>query len=77
MGFHPLLYTFDNGFMPEQTRANTRNTAQRLGLDHVIHKSRDVRNNVKHVLSCWMHRPSLAMIGLLIFACLLPRLVLE
>jgi len=68
-GFHPLLYTFDNGFMPDQTRKNTTTTAQRLGLDHVILKSQDVRDNVKHVLSCWMHRPSPAMIGILCGGC--------
>lgn len=35
-----LAVTFDNGFLPEQTFTNIRNTSERLGFDHVFFKPR-------------------------------------
>jgi hypothetical protein len=69
LGLKPLLYTFDNGMMPEQTVENVAWTARKLGLDHVISKSDDVVKNAKHIMSCWVHKPSPAMIGLLCSGC--------
>ena len=31
-----LLYTFENGFMPDQTWKNMANTAKRMDLDQVV-----------------------------------------
>ena len=69
LGLRPLLYTFDNGFMPDEITENTANTARRLGLDHTTVKSKHLTANVRHVLSCWMHHPSPATIGLLCGGC--------
>jgi tRNA(Ile)-lysidine synthase TilS/MesJ len=69
LGLKPLLYTFDNGMMPEQTVENVKGTARLLGLDHVVEKSDKVVKNAKHIMSCWVHRPSPAMIGLLCSGC--------
>lgn len=69
LGLRPLLYTFDNGMMPEQTIQNLSQTANRLGLDHVVEKSDHVLKNARHILSCWIHKPSPAMIGLVCSGC--------
>jgi hypothetical protein len=69
LGLNPLLYTFDNGMMPEQTVENVAQTAEKLGLDLVIEKSDDVVKNARHIMSCWVHRPAPAMIGLLCSGC--------
>ena len=69
LGLRALLYTFDNGFMPEQTTRNVNHVAQLLGINHVTIKSDTVRKNARHVMSCWMHKPSPAMIGLLCSGC--------
>jgi hypothetical protein len=69
LGLKPLLYTFDNGMMPEQTVENIAQTVRILGLDHVVEKSDHVIKNAKHILSCWVRGPSSAMIGLLCSGC--------
>jgi hypothetical protein len=69
LGLRVLLYTFDNGFMPEQTKQNLMNTARLLGMDHIVQESTQMMKNVKHVLSSWVHRPSPAMIGFLCTGC--------
>jgi len=65
-----LAYTYDNGFMPEQTKENVKNTVDILGLDHVIEKNEHMRECVKHVLSAWIRNPSPGMISLLCAGCL-------
>jgi hypothetical protein len=69
LGLKALLYTFDNGFMPEQTTKNVKNVARLLDMDHVTLKSDAVRKNARHVMSCWVHKPSPAMIGLVCSGC--------
>lgn len=65
-----LLFTFDNGLMPDQTRENIRNTASVLGADLVTLKSAQVRQDAGYLLRCWTHRPSPAMVGLLCSGCM-------
>jgi tRNA(Ile)-lysidine synthase TilS/MesJ len=69
LGLKPLLFTFDNGFMPDQTKENIRNTVAMLGTDHVVAKRDDMKKSVKCFLSAWVHTPSPAMIGLLCTGC--------
>jgi hypothetical protein len=64
-----LGYTYDNGFMPEQTQANVRNTVSSLGIDHVTDNRDYMRKRVRHLVSSWMRRPSPAMIGFLCTGC--------
>jgi hypothetical protein len=69
LGLKPLLYTFDNGLMPDQTRENIESAVSLLGADLVMERSDHVIKNARHVLSCWMRKPSPAMIGLLCSGC--------
>jgi hypothetical protein len=69
LGMKVLLYTFDNGFMPEQTTKNVDRVANLLGMDHITITSSAVRVNARHVMSCWVHKPSPAMIGLVCSGC--------
>lgn len=70
LNLRALAYTYDNGFMPEQTKENVRNTVDILGLDHVMEKNEHMRESVKHVLSAWIRHPSPGMIALLCTGCL-------
>lgn len=64
-----LAYTFDNGFMPEQTRENIKNIVDLLGIDHVIEKYDYVEKKAKHIMSSWIRKPSPAMVALLCTGC--------
>ena len=70
LGLNALLYTFDNGLMPDQTRENIQNAASVLGADLVTVKGDQVRQDAGYLLRCWMHKPSPAMIGLLCSGCM-------
>jgi len=63
-----LAYTGDNGFMPEQTKENIENIVALLSIDHVIEKY-DLKENARHIISSWVHKPSPAMIGFLCAGC--------
>jgi hypothetical protein len=69
LGLKPLLYTFDNGVMPEQTWQNIHRIASILDVDRATTASDQVPRYAKHIMSCWMHRPSAAMVGLLCNGC--------
>jgi tRNA(Ile)-lysidine synthase TilS/MesJ len=64
-----LVYTYDNGFMPEQTKENVKNIVDILDVDHVIEKYEYMGKNTKHILSSWMRKPSPAMIAFLCTGC--------
>jgi tRNA(Ile)-lysidine synthase TilS/MesJ len=64
-----LAYTYDNGFMPEQTKENVKNIVDILGIDHVVEKDEYMRRNQKHIISSWIRRPSPATISLLCTGC--------
>lgn len=64
-----LAYTWDNGFMPEQTQENVRNIMDLLGIDHVVEKQDYVKKNVKRVISSWVYKPSPAMISFFCAGC--------
>ena len=64
-----LGYTYDNGFMPDQTKANVDALVRALGIDHVTINDSDIRSRVKRVLSAWIRNPSPAMIALLCTGC--------
>jgi hypothetical protein len=69
LGMHPLLYTYDNGEMPQETWDNIRRIAEVYDLDLATTSSGRVPRYAKHLVSCWMRRPSAAMIGLLCSGC--------
>jgi hypothetical protein len=69
LGLKVLAYTWDNGFMPEQTRENIKNVIEVLGIDHVVEKRDYMRKNVKRLMSAWIRKPSPAMVGLLCTGC--------
>lgn len=69
LGLRVLAYTWDNGFMPEQTKENIENIVDVLGIDHVVEKHDYVEKNERHIVSSWMRRPSPAMIGFLCTGC--------
>lgn len=64
-----LAYTYDNGFMPEQTKENVENIVTLLGIDHVIEKQKYVQENIRRVIPCWIHKPSPAMVSFLCTGC--------
>jgi hypothetical protein len=64
-----LAYFSDNGFTPEQTRQNLRNTTDILGVELVTEEQDHLRKCLKHHVLSWMHRPSPAMIGVLCTGC--------
>jgi len=69
LGLRVLAYTWDNGFMPEQTKENIRNIVDLLRIDHVIEAHDYVKKNEKHIISSWIRKPSPAMIGFLCTGC--------
>jgi hypothetical protein len=69
-----VAYTVDNGFMPDQTRANLHSMADILNVDLVFRESPYLQRCIAHHIRSWMHRPSPAMIGLICTGC---RLALD
>ena len=69
LGLNVLAVTCDNGFMPEQTKANVTNTVERLGIDHINLSYDYVKDHVKDFASSWIHKPSPAMIAFLCNGC--------
>lgn len=63
-----LAVTFDNGFMPRQTKKNIKNTVEKLKINHCFLKL-NMKNTVKHVMSSFINCPSPAMISLLCTGC--------
>jgi hypothetical protein len=39
-GLNILAFSFDNGFLPQQTLLNIRNVVEKLGVDHILFKPR-------------------------------------
>jgi hypothetical protein len=64
-----LACTVDNGFMPEQTKRNVKNTVDLLGIDHVIEKHDYMEEGVRHIISSWIRKPSPAMISFICTGC--------
>jgi len=69
LGLRVLAYTYDNGFMPEQTLTNIRNTVETLGIGHVLTRNDTVRLTAPHVLSSWLRNPRAGMISFLCAGC--------
>ena len=69
MGLKALGYTFDNGFMPEETRRNVAKVTRVLGMDHVYFTPGDMRRSERPLLKAWMAGPSPATIALLCTGC--------
>lgn len=65
-----LAVTCDNGFMPEQTKANVANTVERLGIDHTYLRYDYVKDHAEGFMSSWTSRPSPAMIAFLCNGCM-------
>jgi hypothetical protein len=70
LGLNVLAVTCDNGFMPEQTKANVANTVERLGIDHLYLKYDYVKDNIRGFVSSWIRKPSPAMIAFLCNGCM-------
>jgi hypothetical protein len=69
LNLRALAYTYDNGFMPEQTKENVKNMVDILGVDHAVEKDEFMKKNVPLILSSWIHKPSPAMIACLCTGC--------
>jgi hypothetical protein len=69
LNLRALAYTYDNGFMPEQTKENVENIVDLLSIDHIVEKDDYVKKNAKPIISSWVHKPSPAMIGFLCTGC--------
>ena len=69
MGLNVLGYTFDNGFMPEETRRNVAKVTRILGMDHVYFTPGDMPRSERPLLKAWMAGPSPATIALLCTGC--------
>ncbi|CEG11028.1 conserved hypothetical protein [groundwater metagenome] len=64
-----LAYSVDNGFIPEQTKQNMKNTTDILNVKLVIEVHDLLKKCVKHTISSWMCMPSLPMIETLCTGC--------
>jgi hypothetical protein len=64
-----LAYSADNGFIPEQIKLNMKNMTDMLNVKLVIEKHDLLKKCLKHTISSWVHRPSLAMVELLCTGC--------
>jgi len=69
LNLRALAYTYDNGFMPEETRENVKNIVDILGVDHAVEKDEYMKKNVPLILSSWIRKPSPAMIACLCTGC--------
>ena len=69
MGLKPLAYTFDNGYMPELTRRNIKETVKRLELDHITLDNSTMPVSLPPTLKAWLKKPSAAMIPFLCSGC--------
>lgn len=69
MGLKALGYTFDNGFMPEETKRNVERVTRVLGMDHVYFRPGDMPRFERHLLRSWQAAPSPATIALLCTGC--------
>jgi glucosamine--fructose-6-phosphate aminotransferase (isomerizing) len=61
-----LAVTFDNGYMPEQTRINIQNCVKLLNVDHVMYHYDYTIKSVKSFVKAWTRKPDPALIA---FAC--------
>ena len=64
-----LAYHVDNGFVPEQTKLNTKNAVDALHIKLVMDKNDYLEKCVQHHISSWMEKPSLAMIETFCIGC--------
>ena len=64
-----LAYSFDHGFIPEQTKLNMKNMTDILNVKLVIEKNDSLKKCLKHHILSWLHKPSPAMVGLLCTGC--------
>jgi len=64
-----LAFTFDNGYMPKQTRVNIENTVKTLGLDHIETAGTWMQKSMRPILSAWLHKPSPAMVAFFCTGC--------
>ena len=67
--FKVLACTIDTGFVPEQTLENVHHITKLLNVDLVIEKKDYLQKCVRHNVSSWMNRPSVAMIAALCTGC--------
>ena len=64
-----LAYSVDNGVIPEQTKVNMKNMTDMLNVKLVIEENDLLKKCLKHTISSWMHKPSMAMVELLCTGC--------
>jgi tRNA(Ile)-lysidine synthase TilS/MesJ len=69
LGLRVLACFVDNGYAPDQTRANIRNAVDALGVDLLVKKHDHVKNCFRHSLKSWIKKPAPGMIGLLCGGC--------
>ncbi len=69
LGLRTLAVTVDNGYVPEQTKANIESAVKALGVDLVVKEHQHVRACFPHTMRSWIRRPDPGMIGLLCGGC--------
>ena len=53
-----LTYSFDHGFIPEQTKLNMKNMTNILNVKLIIEEYDYLKKFLKHHILSWMHKPS-------------------
>ncbi len=69
MNLNVNAYTIDNGFIPEHTWKNIKNTVEILNVDHIITKHNYLKKSIKPVLSSFIKKPSPSMVSILCLGC--------
>jgi hypothetical protein len=62
LGMNVLCYSADHGYVPDVTKLNMKSATDILKSTLVIEPHDYLKKSIKHVLSTWIHRPSLPMI---------------
>lgn len=69
LGLRAIAYTYDNGFMPDETKNNAARAAEALGIEHFIDKNTQFTRHQRPMLSVWTRHPSPAMVPFLCAGC--------
>jgi hypothetical protein len=65
-----LAVTYDNGYMPEQTRRNILGSVQKLGVDHEFCRDAPVMDSVASFLMAFARKPDPALVAFLCNGCM-------
>lgn len=70
LGLRPLVVTYDNGFMPEQTKENISSCVRILNVDHISIAFNYTAETFAPFLSSWIRLPDPALVSFLCNGCI-------